>query len=216
MLGKAATNCPVTTCEKYNCYEECEHSSKIMDSLVAKPYRRQAFLWDLIQAIWKVQEQFIKCLCEDEEVCEKGWALGFPCMQCGLADYSLTPAPMAFHDCGIRCLCEVTTSLNSSLNFDECEINCAELSPAWVDLSQGEYLATYTALVDALNCVNGCAGGQAINDVLGSIDGELLGINGNEYNILLPNDPAILSILTIISTLIPLPIGATPRFFVDC
>lgn len=198
VVGDKSNDCVTLSCEKLGCYVPCEHTGIVLSKAPIKPYASQALLSQLISAILSVQEDAIETLCEPVDICESGFRLGFPCVQCGFANYQLTNKILNLCGTDTICLYEV---IGESQQF--------------VDLSLGDYLPIYTAIVEWLNCARGAANGQTINSYLAIFGGVLLGYSNGVYSAELPNDPTILSIIEIIRKLAPIPFGAEIKFYVS-
>jgi hypothetical protein len=89
----------------------------------------------LTEAILEIQQEFIQELCEFQfDICFRGQAVGFPCLQCGyICDIGV---------CGTSSICPGYDKVEMA---DLCGGNICE-----IDFSQPPLLTIYTAIVSAL------------------------------------------------------------------
>lgn len=236
IVGVTSSNCPTDDCYQADCYTPCEHRTKVIDSVVARPQRKQAFLYDLIWSILEVQEELNQQFCADPDITEVGTAIGFAPVQCGYLEHCAGKVILCPVDTCYGCEEPIQTSCDG-FGTPDCEpCQYHELTPymtsccgnnscddkttcppdkTWVDLSQGDYLPIYTELVNYLNCATGTAGGENVNAFAESLGGKLLGIRDGVYSVELPNTFEIRSIVEILKNIIPLPIGAGVKFYVE-
>jgi len=193
LLGTTAVDCPLVECPIYQCYQECEHRGIVYDLSSNLPYQSQAFLTNLINAILEVQEEFIQQICGDiTDVCELGFRANLECLQCSLTTYSLDPSQCP----GYNILTETS-------------------DPVWVDLSSPDYIDLYSNIITWLQCSRGHASGELIDQLAQIFGGELLGYSDSTYHILMPNDPLILGLSTLIKRIMPAPFGAVVQIYTE-
>jgi len=200
-FGITEANCPIPSCRGYGlCYVECEHKEIIENAMVAKIFSdSQPFLRDIFDAVTSVQEEFIQCLCDELEVCQRAGFLNINCVQCVNTDIVLTgfhPDPFVNCFCGALTLCE----------------NCPPViqweGEQLVDLST---LPEFVPLLDFVECANGSVDVDMMNEYFAIFGGEILGVSNGCFQVRFVDLPTFP--ISAIESMAPRPLGGCFTFY---
>ena len=201
LLGNYATDCETEECKILECFVPCDHRKEVYELVQYIPSSGQAFLRDLLEAFLQDHENLLERACAELPIEEQGARLGLNPMQCAVSDYVKTGDAKICDLCNCPCVYSVEPSGNKQ----------------WFNFAE-TYPDIYAQLVSLLKCsANYTAGGLAISDFIAAFGGELEGLSSGVYTISLPNDPNILSIISLIDSLVPYPAGLSGQFIIkDC
>lgn len=205
-LGNKSQDCSQPIC--YDTCAPCEHKQYVFDQ--SEPFNGLApNLVALTEAVLDVHDAYIAELCNLElDICKRGELAGFPCVQCGFIDPSCVTYgdPLFLPTVCAECPCF------RPLDFSQCNQVSVDLSVVVPDI--------YARIILALEQLSGryANGGTLADFFLAFLpQSNLLFFKDSTYHFSLgSSDSQVLSILPLLISLAPVPIGTKVQFYINC